>query len=289
MRPKIHGLNSCCEEACNSFYTFGEGRAEIIPIGISAVDRAIGGVMPGQPTIIGAGTGVGKSSVIISAAMASPVRTGIVSCEDDRSVVGLRVLAALSGVNSIAIRRKNFRDGDLDKLSGAMARLSDGELDHILSVYPIAGSYEMVIDSMKALIDSGCKHIVVDYLQKIRMENANDNRRLEIDRMYGGMQRLCYESEVALTIASQFRRVVDPTQPPQIHWMKESGSLEIEARQIILLQKDPKISTDVIGRLAKSTNGGEGTQIRWRRQKCGTLVEIPFVLEADYWGEEDDE
>lgn len=285
MKPKVHSLSDCGEAATDAFYTFKEGQAEIIPTGIHAVDMVIGGVMPGQPTIIGAGTGVGKSSVILSAALASSVPVGIVSCEDDRSVVGLRVLAALSGVNSISIRRKSFNEGDQGRIQGALEQMAG--MEHVKCTYPIAGSYEMVLDSMKALIDTGCKHVVVDYLQKIRMENANDNRRLEIDRMYGGMQRLCYENEIALTIASQFRRVVDPTAPPQISWMKESGNLEIEARQIILLQKDPKRANDVIGRLAKSTNGGEGTQIRWRRQPCGTLEEVPFHEESDYYEEDE--
>ena len=107
--------------AVETFYLDRDGKPELVPTGFSALDSELGGLGPGACGILAAATGVGKSSAMLAAMLASPVKVGAVSLEDGPDVVGSRLLSALSGINSLRIRRKDLAPADL-KLLNALAK-----------------------------------------------------------------------------------------------------------------------------------------------------------------------
>lgn len=273
----ILGLEASAREAAKRFRTFTTGKPDIISVGIPAVDKSIGGLFPGSAGVLGAATGVGKSSIILSSALDNPTqKVGVISLEDTPDVWGARALAHASGVDSRRIRTKDFLPSEVDDLKRGLEKLES--VDHIHIAYSIAGSLESILKAIDELAYEGCRLIWVDYLQKVR--GVSDDRRNEVGRVYVEIQRRCAELGVAVMFVSQFRRILDPSKTPSINWLKESGDIENEARLIILFQKDPSNPKDVIGRMAKSTNGGEGTPIRYRRDGSGTLRFIEFDQEG---------
>lgn len=267
---KLLTLEESANEACKLFHCFDEEMPDLVGIGIGALDRAIGGLHPGSAGILAAGTGVGKSSIILSSALSCKHRVGIVSCEDTPDIVGSRALAWASGVDSLRIRTKTFSDKDRDSLRRGISKLR--KLDNIRVAYEIGSTLDEVLRSIDKLAAAGCRLIWLDYIQKIRGVGAD--RRNEVAGVFTAVQRACDRAGVACMMASQFSRQADPTRPPQIWWLKESGDLENEARLILLASRDPKDNTVVSMRVAKSTFGGEGLFVSYKRDSSGTLREV---------------
>lgn len=273
---QITGLCGSANEAAKRFRTFDKGGVpDIIPLGIPQVDQSIGGLFPGSTGVLGAGTGVGKSSIILSSALQRSDRdVGIISLEDTPDVLGARALAWASGVDSRRIRTKNFYPGEVKLLRKGLDALQ--EVNHVHIAYCIAHPLEKILEAIDELAFAGCRLIWVDYLQKIR--GVSDNRYNEIGTALSKIQYQCHRAGVAVMFVSQFRRILDPTATPRLSWLKESGDIENEARLAVLFRKDPDIDGDVIGRMEKSTNGGEGTPVRYRRDDSGTLVNIKYEV-----------
>jgi replicative DNA helicase len=166
-------------EAVHTFKLDTDGMPELIPLGIEPIDSELGGLGPGAMGILAAATGVGKSSAVLSAMLASTVKVGCVSVEDGPDVVGTRLLSALTGINSLRIRRKALSDKEL----GAIARaVKSNKLDHMYYAYPIGGKLSRVLASMEAMAEAGCELVWIDYLQEVHLSGRAD-RRMEINEV----------------------------------------------------------------------------------------------------------
>lgn len=262
--------------AVDAYYLDREGRPELIPLGFPPVDEELGGLGPESCGILASATGVGKSSALLAGALASPVKTGIISLEDGPDVIGARILAHLTGVNSRLIRRKHFADKrDLTLVNEAA---SQGEPAHVSFAYPPA-KIAPIVEAVNALADGGCRLIWLDYLQKVRGHGGAD-RRNEVGATYTEFQQACKANDIAGMAVSQFRRLSDGEKVPQIHHLKESGDLENEARLIILAHKYTSdlegVGSRVRFRVAKSVFGGEDIQFDYLRDDAGSLQYAEF-------------
>jgi replicative DNA helicase len=270
----VKDVKATIDQAVQTFFLDRDGQPELIPTGLGPIDRELGGLGPGACGILAGATGLGKSSAVLAAMLASPVKVGAVSLEDGPDVVGSRLLSALSGINSLRIRRKDLTAADL-KMLKLMAK--SNELDHMYFSYPTAGRLDRVCQEIKELTDNGCRMIWVDYLQKIRGHGKGD-RRNEVAETFTRIQEAISEGGAAGMLVSQFRRPgVDmktgKSRPVGIHHLKESGDLENEARIIVLMQEQdsPDQGQRIRFNLAKSTYGGQFVRFDMVRDPSGTL------------------
>lgn len=280
------GLHASAKAAANIFRTFETGRPDLIPLGIDEVDNAIGGLFPGTLVVVGMDRGTGKSRTALSAALrfgevhAKPgERTGIISVEDPEDVVGSRLLAWASGVDSLKIRRKSLSPDDMAALTEGMGYLED--LDEKGTAprfaYPLGGSLDDILDAARELCEEGCKVIWLDYLQKIR--GHSEDRRNEVGTSMVKFQRVCHLGGAVPVILSQFHRRADETREPSLSSFKESGDIENEARLALLGWKNTTRGEGFVDmKLAKSTFGGEGLRVFRRTDESGMLV--PYDLET---------
>ena len=260
------------EEAVKTFYLDREGVPELVPLGFTALDEVLGGLGPRSCGILAGATGVGKSSAMLSSMMQNKVKVGMVSMEDGPDVLGARLLSALSGIDSLKIRRKDLSRQELATIN----RLKEeNQLDNIFFSYPIAGTIKDIEDSVWDLCDKGCKLVWLDYLQKVR--GHREDRRHEVAETFTRFQRAVAKFNAAGMAISQFRRFGPEERIPQIYHLKESGDLENEARIIILVHRytDEHHVTRLKFRVGKSTYGGEFLTWEMTRDEGGTLIEVP--------------
>lgn len=261
----VFNLGASAQEACRVFATFTEGRPHLIPTGIPGVDRIVGGLFPGTAAILGADTGIGKSSVILGAAMTAsktcPV--GILSLEDSHDVLGSRAISLVSGVDSLKIRMKDLTRDEIRRIMLAIETLSTVPV-HV--VYAIGGQMDAALDGIDELADQGCSMIYVDYLQKIR--GSGQDRRNEVAGGFTRIQAKAAQRNCAVMFVSQVARRMDMSQAPRRWNLKESGDLENEARLIVMLHREEG-STCVSGLIDKSTFGGEGRMFKMVRDGHG--------------------
>lgn len=276
MMNQIYDVKGSIEQAITTFYLDRPGKPELVPLGFQALDEELGGLGPRSCGILAGATGVGKSSAMLSAAIASAANgnmVGIISVEDGPDVVGTRMLSAMTGIDSLKIRRKALSDDELAKL--LQTRELEG-LDRIIFAYPIAGTIEDIEDATSRLCEAGCKMVWLDYLQKIR--GHRDDRRHEVAETFTRFQRAVAKGGAAGVAISQFRRFGADERVPQIYHLKESGDLENEARIILLAHRftDEHGVVRVRFRVGKSTYGAEWVEWDMVRDPGGTLRQVNF-------------
>lgn len=261
----------------DAFGVLGGPRPTLIKTGFGPLDRAIGGLFPGTCGILGADTGVGKSSLVLAASMATSTTVGVISTEDAPDVWGTRMLAAVSGVNSLDMRKGTLSDEDRKAIQAAQKAL--GERSSPMVAYAIGGSLEAVLEATRRLADAGCTLVWLDYVQKVR--GVKDDRRNEVGTVYTKFQGLCAELGVVGMVVSQLsRRIEDTKNPrPKTYHLKESGDLENEARLVLLAWEQDGLLKVC---LAKSTVGMEGLTWSYTRDGSGTLREVErHLVEED--------
>lgn len=278
-RMRVLSLNDTAQHAAKTFRLFEPGPPNLIPFGLRGIDDVLGGDEPGQLSVLAGLTGLGKSRSVL--AMCMSTGDGYCSLEDGAASIGARVLAWQTGLDSLAIRRKALRPGELKRLelacSGKLALEREPRI-----VDCVAGSLEMVEDAISALAQAGCKRVWIDYLTKIR--GLSEDRRNEVGTAMTRIHRRCVQEGVAAGLVCQFKRVQVwngqiwlPAQKwnrPQRSWLKESGDIENEARTILFLYQASKTDTDLILEVDKASYGGEGAMVRMRVDASGMLREV---------------
>lgn len=285
--------------AASIFHTFDDAPPDLVDLGIPAVTRHIGGMFPGNLIGIGMGQNVGKSSLILAMALASPHKVGVVEMEDGPDVWGARLIAAKTGIRPTALRKREHSDADLDALEDLLDAPADpARPDNPYIEYAISGSVGAMREAVERCIDAGCRIVVLNYLQKVAGTGRAQDRRGEVREVLVAFQQACAPREpdeasddpgspgAVPVIASQLTRI-HPTKEPWPSHMKESGDIEAECRMIIMGWRDPGDPMILRCKVAKSSFGGGGLQFAYRYNRAETLV--PYDAEDDDAEEEADD
>ena len=254
-----------------------------VPTGIDAIDRVIGFVSPGDLIIIGADTGVGKTSVLMSMAEYQAVNghtVGFISCEDGRTVLGSRLIGLRSGVSSRRLRSGKLEKPDFAAIEQAIEKSKDMGLHFAFEI----GSNEMQVQqAMTRLVrNRGCTALMVDYIQTINPTNGYGSRREDVRMIASKLKGTAARLDVPLFLTSQLSRPPADKRAagrvPTKHDLKEAGDLENMAELVLLLWREhdpakPSHELAVNGVVAKSKWGGDGQQWRMFRDGGGSLRE----------------
>lgn len=273
---KIRSLSNAVKTAIKVYKSDRPGeKPSLAPLGIRPLDDFVGGLEFGMGGVLGACTGVGKSSIMLHSALNSPIRVGLLSLEDPESVIGLRCIAEYANVSSTSVRLNKLSQAERARVLGLAKSIE--AVDHVRLVEAVAPTVEEVEDGINALADDGCKMIWVDYLQKIR--GASADRRNEVAAVFTRLQRAAYNRGVAIMQISQAKRI--DGHRPTLHDLKESGDIENEARLVVLAYRMPDSRHVLRCHVAKSNHGGEDLKWAYRRNSNGALELIKSVGEID--------
>lgn len=278
MTRVVWSLEQSADHAASLYRTFTDGMPELVPTGIVAFDQEVGGLGPGSNMVVGAGNGIGKSLVALDACLVNQgngVKSGYISLEDTPDVVGCRLLARYSGVDSKRIRRKDLRPEELAQVREAHEHMArDSQHDAAMAIsYQIGAPLPDILTAMEKLVEAGCKIIWVDYLHKIR--GLTDDRTNEVARAFTALHGKAATLGVPIIITAQVSRQMDPNRVPSRYALKNSGDVENESRSIIMLGRHEAEPNKIHGVLDKSTFGGEGMRLVWHRGPCGGLFQGP--------------
>ena len=221
----------------------GEG-SNGLETGLRDLDRAIGGMDPGQLILIGARPGVGKSALALGIALhaaAGGRPVALFSLEMSAAEVMQR---ALAGLARVPVHR--LRSGRLDP-------------DHwaaVTSASALLGKLPLHIDDTAGLrpaeLRARCRRlkrkagdlglIVVDYigLMQSDRDRRSENRVQELSHISAALKTLAKELAVPVLALSQLNRGLESraNRRPTIADLRESGSLEQDADVVLLLYRD---------------------------------------------------
>lgn len=244
--------------------TAQNGRTALLGTGWPDVDRLIGGLGPGRLVVVGARPGVGKSvmgtNLALHFAHHHQHAVLLASLEMPEDEVGQRLLAAFADANL-----SSLQDGTTDERTWKRIAERHAQLD-AMPIHIDDTSGQTVTHIRKKARDvqrtrDDLALIVVDYLQLVRPSaDRKANRAEEVGQISRDLKLLARETGACVVAMAQVNREGTKHQDgkPRMTDLRESGSIEADADQVILLHQPDDEIPDVEVIVDKNRHGPKG-------------------------------
>lgn len=215
---------------------------QYIPSGIKTLDSIIIGFHKKSVCVIGARPGIGKTAFMQQLnrnLIAQGIKTGIISIEMDTESLLVRDISAMTKINSILIESGKLGISELAEVEKATKQLRK-------QIYQIDEDSHQTPKKIMATINKwkvqyNIQAILIDYLQLIKADDAHDkfNQRndLIIAQISEEFRKFAKSTGTPIILLSQLNRNNETRQDkrPQLSDLRESGAIEQDARQVLLL------------------------------------------------------
>jgi replicative DNA helicase len=242
---------------------------DAVPTGWHELDELLsgGGLRPEHLTVVGARPGVGKSLVAtMLAGHAAAARDGAVyfaSVEMSEAELTDRIAAAKAGVNLRDLTNRSLTDDDVNKLRVALAKMRDWPLvidDRVRTIADIRRGARTAMRRHGKL-----RLILVDYVQILEgiKTDAKTSRQEIVSELSRTLKLMSKEYKAPVVMLAQLNRGGAQRQDKQpiLTDLRESGSLEQDGDEVILLHRDDN-EAELAGMirliLAKNRHGPTG-------------------------------
>lgn len=244
---------------------WSEPLEQVLSTGWVDLDRVFnGGLRRGHLMIIGARPAAGKSvAAAVVATQVAAGRAGVLwaSLEMSRDEVMNRISANMAGV-------------DLDVIEGH--RLTDEHWRRVMAFKARSGDWPLWVDECSttgltrlrkyardcARTPQGLRMILVDYLQLMTPPDARAPRHEQVAALSRGLKILAREFNVPVVALAQVNRgsTMRADKRPTMSDLRESGQIEADADEIVLLHRDDKERPGEIDFIVeKNRHGRTGT------------------------------
>jgi replicative DNA helicase len=258
----------------------GDDRISGLSTGIEPVDRATQGMQPGDLIIVAGRSSMGKTSFAIQMGTANE-RDGIPvlinSLEMSEEQIGLRILSNIACVPLMnLVHGKPMYELEYDRMNLGLGKLYQSKIH-------IDDQSSVTVQQIRAKAKQhkarhGLRLLVIDQLSHIK---HNKERRTE---GYGditkALKSLAKELQIPIVLLHQLNRnTAQEGRRPQLHDLKDSGSVEEDADMVLLIHRpgyyDDRLNqteTEII--IAKNRMGPRETI------QCGWLGEYAKFIDA---------
>lgn len=232
-----------------------------VKTGFANLDQILVNLDKGEVAVLAARPGVGKSALAMNIAL-NAARAGevpaIFSLEMDQEVLVHRLLANVSGINLRDIRQGNLDEDRWQRLMFAAGELAS--LPILIDDSPATFIMGLRSQARRLKMQHGMTLLIVDYLQLVSVEGMRPENRVQIVSSISALLKtIARELKVPVLALSQMSRAIESraNSKPVLSDLRESGSLEQDAAQVIFLWRKPDpddISTDNIVNVSVSKN-----------------------------------
>lgn len=241
--------------------------------GYRDLDRIIEGLHSQELTIIAARPGVGKTAFALQMAehiARKGICTYFASLEMSEKQLGNRMIAREAGIDSHVLRMGWLKEEDFAKIGETAAELSKLNMiidDNVGTIQDI----ESRANELKQ--DKNLGLIVIDYLQLLKSKTKFNAREQEVADISRRLKLLSKKLDIPIVALCQLNRETEKRRRPLLADLRESGSLEQDADNVIFLyiEEEEKAKNrmgivEII--VAKQRNGPTGTvKIRFYKQQ----------------------
>lgn len=253
-----------------------------VPTGFVDIDRLLGGLNKSDLLIVAARPGMGKTSfqlgMALHAGMRHAKRVAIFNLEMSGEQLVQRMIAAETRIDSQRLRRGQLHEQEWPIFLEAIGRLSETKIfiDDTPSITPL----QLRTKCRRLYAEHGLDLIMIDYMQLMQAERANNNRVQEISEISRSLKGLARELDVPVVTASQLSRAVENRQDkrPQLSDLRDSGSIEQDADIVMFIYRDEYYNPDTTDRpniaeinVAKHRNGPTGVVDLYWHGKLATF------------------
>lgn len=224
--------------------------AESMTMGLRELDEVTGGMRRKQTTIIGARTSVGKSALSLQAALATAQAGHGVLClslEMTPEVMCQRAVAHLAQVDGKRLQAKCFDARELGRVQDALKLLKGGmpiQLNASQSM-SLAEILALVTATHRAMRRNGQSLglVVVDHIGLVRPagELVKASREQQVATVSRSLRGIAERFDCHVIGCCQVNRGSERRQGaekrPQLHDLRDSGSVEQDADMVVLIHR----------------------------------------------------
>jgi replicative DNA helicase len=240
--------------------------------GIPMLDELMDGLIGGEEVIIAGRPSVGKTAIMANMIEEEISQDGIplvFSLEMSATSLKKRILASVARVPTSRTGRP-WTPAEAAAIAMGIKKMSSW--NWFLDETPRADIAYIRRTARQLKREHNITSVWIDYLQLVSVASHRKgkqlDRRLEIAEVTGEGKAMAKELDVPVVFGCQIRRpqdIYDKTesrtrhQRPELHHLKESGDIEQDADQVILIDRDQRENaTKATLILAKNRNGGTG-------------------------------
>lgn len=238
---------------------FTEARDQGIQTGFPSVDETLMGMDKKDVVIIGARPAVGKTAFAMNMARniaKSGKKVEFFSLEMDDGQIYDRLISLESDIELKRIRRAiRFNENEEEKFRKGNERVREYG-DNLLITCDVDTIPEMQMNLKKHKADIA----IIDYLQLVSPGSRYKGvRYAEVGEISRGLKRMARKLKIPVVALCQLNRSLDETKEPSMNELRESGDIEQDASQIILLWNKTEDKKTKGIKIAKNRNGELGT------------------------------
>lgn len=247
---------------------------QFIKTGLNNIDAQIYGFEPTQFITIGARPGAGKTAIALNM-MYNMARNGypvtFFSLETTDQNILNRLISSTSNVEGNKINFKNdLSEKEVTNVMTAIDRIT--KLEN--TGFQIIDKGHVTINDIKKVAKQKYDKpqiIFVDYLQLLKVDKPQKDRRLEIDDISRNLKLIAKENNCVIIALVQLNRGVESRQDkrPGLADIKESSGIEQDSNMVMFLYRDDYYDTslqddetgisEVECNVAKNRDGAVGT------------------------------
>ncbi len=232
-------------------------------------DVTNGGLRPGELWLVGARTGVGKSTACLQWALAAAKnnhRVLFASLEMPQADLLKRILSAEGDIPHAVLVRGDLQADWRAKVADTLERIGSCPLE----ISDKMRSLSTIIGKVAATPNLGL--LVVDYLGLVDPGGRFENRNQEVSAISRRLKLAALDYNIPIVAAHQLNRANEnESRRPQLNDLRDSGSLEQDADTVLLLDapgnrdRADNADKDVVDLIiGKQRNGVRGTSVRLR-------------------------
>lgn len=207
-----------------------------IPTGMPELDQILTGLNRDNLIIIGARPGVGKSSFVLNlakhVACVEKRPVAVFNLEMSKEQMVTRLLSTEAKVSSKMLGIGNLNPAEWNRIAAAASKLSEAPiyLDDTPSI-----TVQEIKARVRRIKDIGV--IFVDYLQLMHSSIRTENRVQEVSEVTRSLKILAKELHIPVVVCAQLTRNSEKAKRPSLPDLRESGSIEQDADQVLFLYR----------------------------------------------------
>lgn len=224
------------------------GKVKSMSMGIQDMDRATGGLFPGEMTIIGARPSVGKTAFGLQLAVTaaeSGAKVCFISVEMSPEQMGNRALSREAGIHGTKIRNAKLDESEWSLVSDAMVACASMPISFMHG----SSTIENIRQEIQRKVDlHECDLVIVDYLQLIRTKRKFDKEHERLGYISRSFKEISLDLKIPVVVLAQVRRQNNggKSRCPALDELRGSGDMEQDADNVIFLHRpdddaDPSI------------------------------------------------
>lgn len=231
--------------------------------GFFDVDKVTDGLHEQELTIIAARPGVGKTAFALQMAeniSKKGVYTYFASLEMSEKQLGNRIIAREAEIDGHKLRMGWLEETDFEKIGKVASNISNLKM-YIDSKSATIQDIEIKATELKQENKLGL--IIIDYLQLLKSRNKFNVREQEVAEISRKLKLMSKNLNIPVVALCQLNRETEKRKRPMLSDLRESGSLEQDADNVIFLYVDEEekmqVSQTIEVIIAKQRNGPTGT------------------------------